>query len=78
MTITALAHKIVPLRADLVAATAALAPMAGRGPRFDQSSSIDKTAPHCIYLLTPRRSINQPISSTRRPSDRAVPKSKSP
>jgi len=78
MTIAASARKILPTRADLLAVTAALAQITARGPQLDQSSPINKTALDCIYLFTSRRSINQPIRSTRRPSDRPVPKSKSP
>jgi hypothetical protein len=78
MTITASAHKTVPLRADLPAATAALAQIAARGPHLDQSASINKAALASSYLLTPRRSIKQHARSTRRHCDRPAPRSKSP
>ena len=78
MTITASACKTVPLRADLLAATAVLARKAGRGPRLDQSSSIDKAALDCIYPLIRRRSIKQSIGSTSRHFDRVATRSKSP
>jgi hypothetical protein len=78
MTIAASVPQTIPLRANLFAATAALAHMAGRALRPDQSSSINKAALDSIYLLNRRRSIEQTISSIRHPSDRAAPKSKSP
>jgi hypothetical protein len=43
---------------DLLAATAALARTAGRGPQLTQSSSINKAAFHRPYLLIPRTSLN--------------------
>jgi hypothetical protein len=78
MTVAASVRQTVPLRADLPAATQALAQIAGPGPQLDQSASINKAALHCIYLFGPRRTIKHPISSTRRHSDRAAPQSKSP
>jgi hypothetical protein len=78
MTITASPSKSIPLRADLPAATAALAQIAGCSSQLDQFSSINKAALDCIYLLSPRRSIKQPIRSTRQRADRAAPRSKSP
>jgi len=77
MTIAASVRQTVP-SADLLAATAALAQMVTSSPQFDQSSSINKAALDCIYLLIPSRSIKQPIRSTRRHCDRPAPRSKSP
>ena len=78
MTIAASPRKTVPLRADLPAATAALAQIARRRLQLDQSSSINKAALDRIYLLIPPRSIKQPINSNRRHSDRPASRSKSP
>jgi hypothetical protein len=78
MTITAVSRQTVPLRADLPAATVALAHIAGPGPQLDQSASITKAALDCIYLLSLPRSTKQPISSACRHRDRAASASKSP
>jgi hypothetical protein len=78
MTIMASAHKTVPLCANLPAATAALARKPARGPQLKPSPSINKAALDCIYLLNRRPGIEQAISSIRRHTDRAPPKSKSP
>jgi hypothetical protein len=78
MIIIAPLRQRVPLRADLPAATASLAQIAAPGPQLDHSASINKAALDYIYLLSPRRSIKHPISSTRRHSDRAAPRPKSP
>jgi hypothetical protein len=78
MIIVASLPQTVPLHADLPAATAALAQIAARRPQLDQSFSINKAVLDCIYLLTPPRTIKQPISSNRRHSDRAAPRPKSP
>ena len=78
MTVTASTRNIAPIGADFVAATTALVPKPDHGARLNQPSSINKAAPHCIYLLSPRRSIKHPIGSTNLPSNRAAPKSKSP
>ena len=78
MTIVASVRQTAPLRADLSAATAALAHIAGRAPQLNHSSSINKTTPDSISLLRPRRSTKQPIISIRRHTARAAPRSKSP
>ena len=78
MTITASLSKTIPLRADLPAATAALAQIAGCSHQLDQFSSINKAAFDSIHLLSPRRSIKQPIRSTRQRADRTAPRAKSP
>jgi hypothetical protein len=78
MTIVASVRQTVPVRADLPAATAALAHLAGRRRQLDRSSSINKAALDCIHPLIPPRSIKHPISSTRRQTDRTAPPSKFP
>jgi hypothetical protein len=78
MSITASLPQTVSLRADFLAATTALAHVAGRNLQLDRSSPISRAALNCLYLLNRRSSIKNSISSTRRPSDRAAPKSKSP
>jgi len=78
MTIAASVPQTVSFRADLLPATPALAQIAGRGPRLDQSSSIGRAALDCIYLLNRRRSSEHTISSTRRHSENPAAKSKSP
>ena len=78
MTIVASLRQTLLLRADLPAATQALAHVAARSLQLDQSSSINKAALDCIYLLSPPRSIKPPVSSTRRHGDRAAPRAKSP
>jgi hypothetical protein len=78
MTIVASVRQTAPLCADLPAATAAPAHIAARRPQLNQSTAINKAVLDCIYLLSPRRSIKQPIGSTRRHSDRAAPPAKSP
>jgi hypothetical protein len=78
MTIVVSVPQTIPLRANLLAATAALAHLAARRRQLDQSSSIDQPGLNRIYLLTPRRRSKQPISSTRRQTDRTAPPSKSP
>ena len=78
MTITASARKTLPTRADLLAATAAIAQITASSPQPDQSSLINKAALHYIYLLIPSGSRKQPISTTRRHCNRGAPRSKSP
>jgi hypothetical protein len=78
MTITASARKTVPLRADLLAATPALAQMAARGPQLTQSSSINKAAFNRPYLLIHRTSLNQCARSPRRYPDIVPTAPKSP
>ena len=71
MTITASAPKTAPLRADLPAATAALAQLAARSPELKRSSRINKAG------LT-RSRIKHAARSRRHPCDRHVLPSKSP
>jgi hypothetical protein len=78
MTITASLSKSIPIRADLLAATAALAHITANGPHLDQVFPINKVAIDYTYLLIPRRSIKHAISSTRRHCDRVAPQAKSP
>ena len=78
MTITASVRQTVPLRADLLAATAALVQTGERGPQLSPSSSIDNAALNRIYLLIPSRSIKQTARSARHHCDRTPPLSKSP
>ena len=78
MTITASPRQTALLRAELPAATQALAQIAARSPQLNQSSSINKLALYCTYLIIPPRSIKHPITSIRPHSARAAPRSKSP
>jgi hypothetical protein len=60
MIIIAPLRQRVSLRADLPAATLALAQIAGPGPQLDQSASINKAALDCIYPLSPPTPSNTP------------------
>ena len=78
MIIIAPLRQRVSLRADLPAATLALAHIAGPGPQLDQSASINKAALDCIYPLSPPHTIKYPITPFRRHSARPAPQAKSP
>jgi hypothetical protein len=78
MTITASPRQTVLLRANLPAATEALAQIAGRGPQLNQSSSINKAALDFTHLIIPPHSIKQPVTSIRHHSARPAPQAKSP
>jgi hypothetical protein len=78
MTITASPRQTVPARADLPAAAAALAHLAGRRRQFHQSSSINKAALDFTHLIIPPHSIKQPVTSIRHHSARPAPQAKSP
>ena len=73
MTIVASVRQRVPLRADLLAATAALAQMAARNPELNQSSRINKVGLSRIYLLMPRIGSKQSARSTRHPAIATFP-----
>jgi hypothetical protein len=78
MTITASARKTVPTRADLHAATAALAQMSDGSLELNQSSTINKVALNCTYLLMTPSGIKQAARSIHHPCDRHALRSKSP
>jgi len=78
MSITASVRQTTLLRAELPAATQALAQIATRSLQLNQSSSINKAALNRIYSLNPRRSIKHPTRAARRHRDRPAPRFKSP
>jgi len=71
MTIAASVRQITPLRADLPAATAALARITARRAQLN-------ARPNPIYLFITRSSIKHSAESTGSHCDRPDPRSKSP